>query len=213
VSENESFIDEVTEEVRRDKLYLFLKRYGWIGVIAIVSIVLGSVFIEFRTNSRNNAAEQLGDSLVKSLGNMDQDNADGVQGLSEFLDSKSLISLIFQAKNFEMQLEHEDALRTYDKIIDTNDVPRGISDFAKFKQLLLSKEDRIKMEKLLLELISPDSSFNLLALEQKVLFNISNGDLEAAFSNLELILNDPEASQGLKSRISQVKEAIKFDGS
>ena len=213
MSENESFIDEVTEEVRRDKLYLFLKRYGWVGVIVIVSIVLGSVFIEFRASSRNNAAEQLGDLLVKSLSNVDQDNADEVQGFSEFLDSKSLISLIFQAKNFEMQLKHEDALRTYDTIIDSDDVPKSIRNFAKFKQLLLSTEDPIKMEKLLLDLISPDSSFNLLALEQKVLFNISDGDLEEAFSNLDLILNDPGASQGLKSRISQVKEAIKFDGS
>jgi hypothetical protein len=213
VSENESFIDEVTEEVRRDKLYLFLRKYGWVGVIAIVSIVLGSVLIEFRANSRNNAAEQLGDLLVKSLSNVAQDNSDSVQGLSEFLDSKSIISLIFQAKNFEMQLKHEDASRVYDAIIDSDGVPSGIRNFLKFKQLLLSKEDPIKMEKLLLELISPDSSFNLLALEQKVLFNISDGDLEAAFSNLDLILNDPAASQGLKSRISQVKAAMKFDGS
>ena len=46
MSENESFIAEVTEEVRRDKLYLLLKRYGWIPVIVIITVILTSIFIE-----------------------------------------------------------------------------------------------------------------------------------------------------------------------
>ena len=45
MSENESFIDEVTEEVRRDKLYLLLKKYGWIGVVAIVEDLLSNAEI------------------------------------------------------------------------------------------------------------------------------------------------------------------------
>ena len=34
MSNPESFIDEVTEEVRRDKLFGYLRRYGWIGIVA-----------------------------------------------------------------------------------------------------------------------------------------------------------------------------------
>jgi len=32
MSQSDSFIDEVTEELRRDQLFRALKRWGWIGV-------------------------------------------------------------------------------------------------------------------------------------------------------------------------------------
>ena len=61
MSENESFIDEVTEEVRRDKLYLFLKKYGWIGGLAVLLIVLSSVIVEIQSTARIAEAEKNGD--------------------------------------------------------------------------------------------------------------------------------------------------------
>ena len=36
MSDTDSFIDEVNEEVRRDRLYHLLRRYGWIAALAIV---------------------------------------------------------------------------------------------------------------------------------------------------------------------------------
>ena len=38
MSESDSFIQEVTEEVRRERLFRYLRRYGWIGVVAVVVI-------------------------------------------------------------------------------------------------------------------------------------------------------------------------------
>ena len=34
MSNPDSFIDEVTEEVRRDRLFAVFRKYGWIGVLA-----------------------------------------------------------------------------------------------------------------------------------------------------------------------------------
>jgi hypothetical protein len=36
MSDTDSFIDEVNEEVRRDRFYFMLKRYGWIAVLAVI---------------------------------------------------------------------------------------------------------------------------------------------------------------------------------
>ena len=36
MSDTDSFIDEVTEEVRKDRLYGYLRRYGWIAVLVIL---------------------------------------------------------------------------------------------------------------------------------------------------------------------------------
>ena len=42
MSETDSFIDEVNEEVRRDRLYAALRRYGWIAIVAVLAIVGGA---------------------------------------------------------------------------------------------------------------------------------------------------------------------------
>ena len=38
-NQNDSFIDEVTEDLRRDRLFLAMRRYGWIAVLAILVLV------------------------------------------------------------------------------------------------------------------------------------------------------------------------------
>ena len=48
VSNPDSFIDEVTEEVRRDKLFAFFRRYGWIGVVLALLIVGGAAYSEWQ---------------------------------------------------------------------------------------------------------------------------------------------------------------------
>ena len=52
VSNPESFIDEVNEEVRRDRLYQNIRRYGWIAVVVVLATQLisdiGYVFLNPR---------------------------------------------------------------------------------------------------------------------------------------------------------------------
>ena len=39
MSETDSFLQEVSEELRRDKLYRNMRKYGWIGVLLVIIIV------------------------------------------------------------------------------------------------------------------------------------------------------------------------------
>lgn len=64
MSDTDSFIDEVTEEVRRDRMYLLLRRWGWVGVAAVALIVGGAAFNEYR-KSRDTAQQDLGDSILR----------------------------------------------------------------------------------------------------------------------------------------------------
>ncbi len=43
MSNPDSFIEEVTEEVRRDKLYRLFRKYGWIGIVLVLGVVIGTV--------------------------------------------------------------------------------------------------------------------------------------------------------------------------
>ena len=48
MSDTDSFIEEVTEEVRRDRLFAWMKRYGWMVIGAVIIVVGGAGFIEYR---------------------------------------------------------------------------------------------------------------------------------------------------------------------
>ena len=49
MSDTDSFIEEVTEEVRRDRLYKFLRKYAWVGILAVVTIALSYTHLTLPT--------------------------------------------------------------------------------------------------------------------------------------------------------------------
>ena len=44
MSNPDSFIREVTEEVRRDRLYGYVRRYGWIAALLVLLVVGGAAW-------------------------------------------------------------------------------------------------------------------------------------------------------------------------
>ena len=68
MSETDSFIDEVTEEVRRDKLFALFRKYGWIGIALVLVIVGGAAWTEWRKLTARSAAQSFGDAIVAALG-------------------------------------------------------------------------------------------------------------------------------------------------
>ena len=124
---------------------------------------------------------------------------------------KSLIALLLEAKILENEFEYQTAIVAYETILNLEGIPTSLRDFVKFKLVLLVKDDPIRVKKLIGDLINPDSSFHLLALEQKILIEIGENRLAEAISNINLILADPEASEGMISRATQIKKAIRLD--
>ena len=72
VSNTDSFIDEVTEEVRRDRLFGVMRRYGWIAVLAILMLVGGAAWNEWRKAQDRAAAQALGDAVLSALAIQDR---------------------------------------------------------------------------------------------------------------------------------------------
>ena len=81
MSDTDSFIDEVTEEVRRDRLYGYLRRYGWIGIVVVVLIVAGATWSEYRKAQTEAEAEALGDAIIAAMSR--EDAADRAAAVAE----------------------------------------------------------------------------------------------------------------------------------
>ena len=67
MSNPDSFIEEVTEEVRRDRLFNLFRKYGWIGAVVVVGIVGGAAWNEWSKSQAAARAQGFGDALVDAL--------------------------------------------------------------------------------------------------------------------------------------------------
>ena len=67
MSDTDSFIEEVSEEVRRDRLFSLFRKYAWVAVLLVVLIVGGAAWNEYRKLTEQREAAELGDQLYAAL--------------------------------------------------------------------------------------------------------------------------------------------------
>ena len=67
MSQTDSFIEEVTEEVRRDRLFVLMKKWGWVAGVAVLLLVGGAAFNEWRKASQAATAQAFGDQLLAGV--------------------------------------------------------------------------------------------------------------------------------------------------
>lgn len=210
VSETDSFIEEVSEEVRRDRLYKSIRRYGWIAVVGVMAIVGGASWNEYNKAQARAAAEALGDGIMSA---MDADEpgarADALAAIAAEGNAAVVLKLQ-QAAELEASDRADAAIAILDGIASNGDVAAIYRDIAGFKSILLqgsameASSRRIALE----SLITSSPALRILAEEQLALLEIETGETSAALERLERIAADADASTGLRRRVSQLIVAL-----
>ncbi|ASM71857.1 MULTISPECIES: tetratricopeptide repeat protein [Roseobacteraceae] len=211
MSNNDSFIDEVNDEVRRDRLYGMLRRYGWIAVLVIVLIVGGAAFTEWRKAQTRAEAEALGDAMLSAL-KLD-DSAARAAAFSEIEtgqpSARAVLNFLTASEEFEAGNVQE-ANAQLQEVANNNDVPLIYRQIASFKILgqgaaTMSVEDRRAGYEALAQ---PGVPLRLLATEQLAMIDVETGDTDAAIARLKTILDDSEVTPDLQQRALQVIVAL-----
>ncbi|MBO9444636.1 hypothetical protein [Ruegeria sp. R14_0] len=211
MSDVDSFIDEVTEEVRRDRLFLLLRRWGWVGVLAVVLIVGGAAFNEVRKARATSQAEQLGDSLLAALTqNQSQDRVAGLEAVeTQSPGGDAILKMLLSASQLEAGSD-QDAVASLNAVATQGDLPEIYRAIASFKALLLQSETmpaadrRVQFE----ALAAPGAPLRLLAEEQLALIDVSEGNVEAAITRLQSLRQDAEVSIDQQQRAAQLIVAL-----
>lgn len=211
MSDTDSFINEVTEEVRRDRLFAMFRRWAPVAAAAVVVLVGGAAWNEYRKATETAAAQQLGDDVIAALQADDiatrLDRLGGIE--TESAGGNAVVQFLIAAGEVE-EGDRDAAVAGLDRIATNGDLPEIYRRIAAFKALTLQAdslpavERRTRFE----ALAQPGQPLRLLAQEQLALIDIASGEADAAIDRLQSVLDDAEVTGALRERATQMIVAL-----
>ncbi|MCV6597353.1 MAG: tetratricopeptide repeat protein [Mangrovicoccus sp.] len=209
MSNTDSFIEEVTEEVRKDRLNALVRRYGWIAVAVVIAIVGAAGAWEWRKAQDKAAAQALGDDILTALELSDPAaRVTALESVSATGDAFALRQLVAVAET--PVSDPAQAERLLRSVIEDESVSPLYRDLATLRlsmvpDVAILSEDRLA---LLEPLTVPGGAFRLSALEQKALVHVERGESDLALQDLVILRDDVESSAAMRDRAAQLIVAL-----
>ena len=208
--ESDSFISEVSEEVRRERLYSFLRRWGWLIAGAILLVVLAAAANEWRKARAAAAAEEAGDGLRAAFLEADPAaRAERLAALAAEAPATAPLARIAAAGSLHEAGDTAGAGAALGELAADPSAPQLYRDLAALQRVMLLGATLATSERLatLETLTAPGAPFRTLALEQRALAHLDAGDNARAQADLVAVLTDPAAPQGVQARAQQLLTA------
>lgn len=203
MSESDSFISEVTEEVRRDRLFKTFKKYIWVLVLIVIGIVGGTVYNEVSKSNKAKQARAIGDQMQAAIATSDTDALAAIANE----DTPAAVLAQFQLSSVLAEAGDIDgAVAALTVITDSSSLSDVYTDLAWLKIIMLNGANMPLDERdnIFAGLVQETDPYRLLAIEQRVLQHIRDGNTDAALDDLARILADETLSQGLRIRAQQL---------
>lgn len=208
MSETDSFINEVTEEVRRDQLYGYLRRYGWIAVVLVLVLVGGAGWNEYRKSQQAASAEARGDALLAALEANDPQERSAALAAVTVDGPAAAVSGLIHAASQQDAGDIAGAFETLNALAVNPDVPADYRDLAALKAAMLDTGDTATRRQTLDALAQPGGTFYLLALEQLAYLDLAADDQAGAIAKMTQIIEDAGVSRGLRERAQTLMVAL-----
>lgn len=210
MSDTDSFIDEVTEEVKRDKLFAQMRKYAPVAVLVVLALVGGTAWREYSHAQDRAAAEALGDAILAADDAEAEAKATALEQVAAPNAGAAAVVAMLAA---EAEAEAGDVQAAVDRLMaiaEDGTVEPIYTQLARFKALMLgteilSAEDRRAGFE---QLAVAGQPLRLLAVEQLALIDIETGAQDAAIERLQGLMQDAEVTPGLRRRASQLIVAL-----
>ena len=208
MSNPDSFIEEVTEEVRRDRLFNLFRKYGWVGALVVVGIVGGAAWNEWSKSQAAARAQGFGDALVDALDHGTPEErraalaavpADGQQA--------AILNLILASDPAE---DKAATLAALDVVVADATLPPAYRDLATLRRVLVAGADMALADRrsALQGIAGPGRPYRALAEEQLAYLLVEEGKTDEAIAAMLVLVQDQEASGALRARVSQMVTAL-----
>ena len=214
MSDSDSFLQEVSDELRRDRLYRNIRKYGWIAILLVILIVGAATYREYLKSQAETEAELFGTSIIDALN--EKNATDRILKLQKINapgeNAKAIVAMLLSAeaignepKNLEMS--------SLSELTQSLSIDAHYRDLLNFKILLGSSETMNLNERIIAfeALSKPGNPFRLLAEEQIALIELELGNADIAIEKISQILLDSELTTGLRNRATQMMIALGKD--
>ena len=204
MSDTDSFIDEVTDEVRRDRLFGSFRRYGWIAAVMILGLVGATAFNEWSKSAAAQVAQARGDALLDALDM--EDDAASVAALIEISTQEGgdVVASFLAAGEDQSQ-----AASLLGAIAANTDQPEYIRDLARLK--LATTPDAVSHGEavlILTDLSTAGGLYRNAATEMLVAIELERGNVDAAVTLLQAHIQDAQATQEQIQRMGELLVAL-----
>ncbi|PTX05196.1 hypothetical protein [Pararhodobacter aggregans] len=206
MSNPDSFIDEVNEELKRDRLFAAMRRYGWIAIVLVIVLVGGAAYNEWRKAQDRAAAEAFGDQVVAALDVTDPEaRRAALGGVTAAGDRQGILNLLIAATDLA-EGDRPGTLTALAAVENDATLPLSYRQIAALKRVMIGgaeipADDR---RATLQGLAAPGGTFRPLALEQLALLALEQGDRAAALQQAQALAQEPELTDGLRRRVAQL---------
>ncbi|WP_284325499.1 hypothetical protein [Cypionkella aquatica] len=208
MSNPDSFISEVTDEVRRDRLFAMFRKYGWIGVVIVVGVVGGAAYTEWAKASAAARAQSFGDAMLDAVDlGAPEDRAAAMAAVPADGGQVALKELMLAS---DAGKDKPAALAALDKLSADATQPQVYRDLAALRRVMLAGKDMpIAERRTALEALAvPGRAFRTLAAEQLAYLLIEDGKTADAIAALGALMQDQDSPQGLRTRAAQMITAL-----
>lgn len=212
MSNSDHFFDEVTDEVRRERLKAGALRYGWIAGLIVLVALGGAGIWEWRKHTARESSEAFGDEMLAALHTEDSaarlTALEGIAGREQ--GGRRALATLLAAGEQEESGDAAKAAAELARIAADPAADPAWRDLARLRQVIVAGGAMPEAERraILDELSRPGAAFRPLALEQVALLEIEAGDRETALTSLKALLNEPEVTAGLRRRAAQLIVAL-----
>ena len=214
MSDTDSFLQEVSEELRRDRLYRNIRKYGWIAILLVIVIVGAATYREYQKSQAEMEAELFGTSIIDAL--TEKNAADRILKLQKINapeeNARAILAMLLSAEanaNGSATLE----MSSLSEITQSLSIDAHYRDLLNFK-ILLGSAEIMDLDKRIIAfeaLSKPGNPFRLLAEEQIALIELELGNTDEAIEKISQILLDSELTTGLRNRATQMMIALGKD--
>ena len=212
MADSDSFVQEVTEEVRRDAMYAAWRKYGPFLVGAIALVIIGTAAQSWWKNSQKNAMRDAGGAFIEAQTVEDPEaSAEAFLALSSENDGDyAAMAGLRAAASFGASGDVDRAVEQYQAVASMSGVDERLIDLAKLRLVMIRADimEPSEMVEALQPLSVPGEPWRSLALEFTAAAHVRAGDVDAAVGSLSTLASDESTTAAVQARAREMIAAL-----
>ncbi len=208
MSTPDSFIEEVAEEVRRDRLFALFRRYGWVGGVLVAALVGGTIWTEWSRAQAEARAQAFGDAVLDALDlGTPAERRAALGAVAADGEQAALLQLILAS---DPDADRAATLAALDQVAAGATVGPVYRDLAVLRRVLLAGAETplADRRRALEEIAQPGRPYRTLAAEVLAYLLIEEGRTDDAIAAMTTLMQDQEATGAMRARLGQMVTAL-----